>query len=62
MSSARATGKLTLESTRMVCIRVIAKRREIMKRWQPILVILVFTLSGCATSSEEFADESPGAT
>lgn len=53
MSSARATGKLTLESTKMVLIRVIAKRSEIMKRWQPLLFILVFTLSGCATSSEE---------
>lgn len=42
MSSARATGKLTLESTKMVLIRVIAKRSEIMKRWQPLLFILVF--------------------
>ena len=33
-----------------------------MKRWQPLLFILVFTLSGCATSSEEVTDESPGAT
>ncbi len=32
-----------------------------MKRWQPILIILILTLSGCATSSEEVADESVGA-
>ena len=31
-----------------------------MKRWQPVLIILVLTLSGCATSSEEVADESLG--
>ncbi len=42
MSSARATGKLTLESTKMVLIRVIAKRSEIKKRWQQLLFILVF--------------------
>ena len=29
-----------------------------MKRWQLILVILVLPLGGCATSSEEVADES----
>jgi len=32
-----------------------------MKRWQSIPIMLVFTLSGCATSSEEVADESLGA-
>ena len=32
-----------------------------MKRWQPILITLVLTLSGCATTSEEAADESSGA-
>jgi len=32
-----------------------------MKRCQSILITLVLTLSGCATSSEEVADESPGA-
>ena len=32
-----------------------------MKRWQLILVILVLPLGGCATSSEEVADESTAA-
>jgi len=32
-----------------------------MKRWQSIPIMLVFTLSGCATSSEEIADDSSGA-
>ena len=32
-----------------------------MKRWQSILIMLVLTLGGCATSSEEAADESSGA-
>jgi hypothetical protein len=61
MSRARATGKLTFECTVMVPKCPTTKRREIMKRWQPSLIILVLTLGGCATSSEEVADESLGA-
>jgi len=35
--------------------------REVMKRWQPITVILIMAVSGCAAISEDVADESPGA-
>lgn len=45
----------------LMFIRVIPKRREIMKQLQPFLIILVLTLSGCAASSGDVADEFRGA-
>lgn len=61
ISRHKATKKLSFEGTEMVPLWLITKRRKIMKQWQPILIVLVLTLSGCATSSEEVADESLGA-
>jgi hypothetical protein len=40
---------------------LIAKRREIMKRWQPIQVVLILAVCSRVASTEEVTDESLGA-